>query len=45
MFVEHANTKKNVYEHGCSSVRLFLSILAHLAHLAESIFSDFKYDK
>jgi len=39
--LEHANTKKNVHEHGCS----FLSILAHLAHLAQSIFSDFKYDK
>ena len=32
--LEHANTKKDVYEHSCSSVRAFLSILAHSAHLA-----------
>ena len=31
--LEHANTKKHVYEHSCSSVRAFLSILAHSAHL------------
>ena len=43
--LEHANTKKHVYEHSCSSVRAFWSILAHLAHLAQSILSDFKYDK
>ena len=43
--LEHANTKKHVYEHSCSSVRAFLSNLAHLAHLAQSILSDFKYDK
>ena len=42
---EHANTRKHVYEHSCSSVRAFLRILAHLAHLAQSILSDFKYDK
>ena len=41
----HANTRKHVYEHSCSSVRVFLSILAHLAHLAQSFFSDFKCDK
>ena len=37
---EHANTRKHVYEHSCSSVRVFLSILilAHLAHLAQSFF-------
>ena len=34
----HANTRKHVYEHSCSSVRVFLSILAHLAHLAQSFF-------
>ena len=33
---EHANTKKHVSEHSCSSVRVFLSILAHLAHLAQT---------
>ena len=43
--LEHANTKKDVYEHSCSSVRAFLSISAHLAHLAQSIFSDVKYDR
>ena len=37
--------KKTVYEHGCSSVRAFLSILAHLAHLGQSILFDFKYEK
>ena len=31
---EHANTRKHVYEQSCSSVRVFLSNLAHLAHLA-----------
>ena len=35
---EHANTKKHVSEHSCSSVRVFFSILAHLAHLAQSFF-------
>ena len=35
---EHANTRKYVYEHNCLSVRVFLSILAHLAHLAQSVF-------
>ena len=33
---EHANTRKHVYEHSCSSVRVFSSIPAHLAHLAQS---------
>ena len=28
---KHANTRKHVSEHSCSSVRVFLSILAHLA--------------
>ena len=28
---EHANTRKHVYEHSCSCVRVILSILAHLA--------------
>ena len=41
----HANTRKHVIEHSCSSVRVFLSILAHLAHLAQSFFSDFKKDR
>ena len=31
---EHANIRKHVYKHICSSVRVFLSILTHLAHLA-----------
>ena len=35
---EHANTRKHVYEHSCSSVRVFLSILAHLAHSAQFFF-------
>ena len=35
---EHPNTRKHAYEHSCSSVRVFLSILAHLAHLAQSFF-------
>ena len=33
---EHANTRKHVYEHSCSSVRVFLSILAHLPYLVKS---------
>ena len=40
---EHANIRKHVYEHSCSSVRVFLCILAHLAHLAhfaQSFFSE-----
>ena len=37
---KHANTRKNVYEHGCSSGMVLTSILAHLAHLAQSFFSD-----
>ena len=35
---EHANTRKHVYEHSCSSMRVSLSILAHLAHLAQFFF-------
>ena len=31
---KHANTRKHVSEQSCSSLRAFLSILAHLAHLA-----------
>ena len=42
---ERANTRKYVREYSCSSVRVFLSILAHLAHLAQSFFSDFECDK
>ena len=33
---KHANTRKHISEHSCSSVRVLLSILAHLAHLAQS---------
>ena len=44
-FFEYANTRKHVYEHRCSSVGAFLSILAHLAHLAQSFLSDFKCNK
>ena len=35
-------------EYSCSPVRVFLSILtqlAHLAHLAQSFFSDLKWDE
>ena len=35
---EHPNTRKHAYEHSCSSVRVILSILAHLAHLAQFFF-------
>ena len=35
---EHANTRKHVYEHSCSSVRVFWWILAHLAHLAQFLY-------
>ena len=42
---EHENTRELVYEDSCSSVRVFLSILAHLAHLAQSLSSDLKCDK
>ena len=34
---EYANTRKLVFEHSCSSVRVFSSILAQLAHLAQFI--------
>ena len=30
MFLEHANATKHVYEHGFSTLRVFLRILAHL---------------
>ena len=30
---EHANTSKCIYEHNCSSMRVFLSILAYLAQV------------
>ena len=33
-----ADTKKHISEQSCSSVRVFLSMLAHLAHLAQSDF-------
>ena len=36
-----ADTKKHISEHNCSSVRVFLSILAHLAHLAQFFFLIF----
>ena len=36
---EHADTSKHVFEQHCSSMRVFLSILAHIAHLAQSYFS------
>ena len=42
---EHANTRKHVYEPSFASMRVFLSILAHLAHLGQSSFFDFKCDK
>ena len=35
---EHANKRKHVYEHNCSSVRVFLNILAYLAYLAHHFF-------
>ena len=34
-------TFEHVSEHNCFSVRVFLSILAHLAHLAQSFFLIF----
>ena len=40
-----ANTRKYAYENSCISLRVFLQILAHLVHLAQSFFSDFKCDK
>ena len=36
---EHAGTRKHISEHSWSSVWVILSILAHLAHLAQSYFS------
>ena len=42
---EYANTRKHVYEHSCSSMRVCWSILAHLAHLAQFFFLDFKCNK
>ena len=35
---KQANTRKHVSEQSCSSVRVFLNILAHLAHLAQFFF-------
>ena len=43
--LKQADTKKHVSEHKCFSVWVFLSILAHLAHLAQFFFSDFLWDK
>ena len=37
--LKQANTRKHVSEHSCSSVRVTLSILAHLDHLDLSYFS------
>ena len=31
---ELADTRKHVSEHNCTSVTVFLSILAHITHLA-----------
>ena len=42
---EHANTRKHVSEQSCSSVRVFLSILAHLAHFAHLAYSFFLISK
>ena len=39
--LEHANTRNHVYQHNCSSVRVFLSILTHLAQ--SFFFYYFKY--
>ena len=35
----YANKKTHVCEHSCSSVRVLMSILAHLGNLAQSYFS------
>jgi len=40
---EHANTRKHIQEQSCSSVRVFT--LTQLAHLAQSFFSDSRWDK
>ena len=40
---KQANTRKHVSEQSCSSVRVFLSILAHSAYLAQ--FFLFHWDK
>ena len=36
----YANTRKHVYEYSCSSVKVFFSILAQLAHLAHLAFKS-----
>ena len=36
---QYVNTKKHVSEHSCSSIRVFLSILAYSAHFAFVFFS------
>ena len=41
----HTDTRKHVYEHCCSSVMVFLSILAHLAYLAQYFFFGLKCEK
>ena len=41
---ELATTRRYDYEHNCSSLMAFLSILSHLAHLAQ-FFSDLKWDR
>ena len=38
---KQADTEKHISEHNCSFVRVFLSILAHLAHLAQFFFMIF----
>ena len=42
---KHANTRKHVYEYSRSFVRVFLRILAHLAHPAHflSIWSNYLF--
>ena len=35
---EHANTRKDLYVHSCSSVWVIFSILAHYAFIAQYIF-------
>ena len=42
---EHANTRKHIYGHSGSSVRVFLSIFAHLAHLPQCFFLNAMIDK
>jgi len=42
---EHANTRKHVYEHSCSSVRVFFEYSSSFSSFSSVFFSDFRWDR